>query len=311
MQERVHLKVLITGGSGLLALNWACAIRDRHEVVLTTHRRHVNLAGARALAVPLEDTKKLQHALLDISPDIVVHTAGITSVDDCERNPDLAFEVNAGLARNVASAAAAVRARLIHISTDHLFAGVHPFYREDEPPSPLNAYARSKLEAEESVRREHPQALIVRTNFFGWGHAYRQSFSDWIYGALKAGETLTMFDDVFITPILIDELVRFAHRLLELDAYGVYNIAGSERISKYDFALSFADAYGFPRSLLTRAKILDAQLFARRPSDMSLDNRKASDRLGTPLGNIAEYLRLLQQQNRVGRREELLAAITG
>ena len=252
----------------------------------------------------------LAQSLTRLSPDIVVHTAGLTSVEVCERDPALAREVNAELARNVAVAAVATGTQLIHISTDHLFAGANSLYREDAAPEPLNAYARSKLLAEQWVARAAPGALIVRTNFFGWGHRYRQSFSDWIYYNLGAGKALTMFDDVFVTPILADELALISHRLIELGASGIYNVVGDERLSKYDFAVRLAEAYAFPKALLRRGKITASQLFAPRPPDMSLDNRKARERLGTALGNITEYLRLLQEQDRAGRRGELLAAIT-
>lgn len=251
----------------------------------------------------------LTHALQRLSPEVVVHTAGITSVDECERDPAQARQVNAEISRHVASAARESGARLIHISTDHLFAGSRSFYDEEAAPEPVNAYARSKLLAEEAVARACPAALIVRTNFFGWGPPHRQSFSDWIYDTLSRGEALTMFDDVYITPILADQVAVFSHRLLALGASGVYNVAGDERISKYDFATRLADLYELPGSLIQRGKIAASQLCARRPPDMSLDNRKARERLGTSLGNIADHLRSLKEQQRAGRREELQAAV--
>ncbi len=303
------MKVLITGGSGLLALNWACAMRDRHDVILATHRHKVALAGTVAVDLPLEARAPLSAALRRLAPDVVVHTAGLTSVDACERDSDLAQHINADLARNVAEAATVAGSRLIHISTDHLFAGTHALYTEDDPPAPLNAYARSKLAAEEAVAEACPDALIVRTNFFGWGHRYRQSFSDWIYYALTNGQALTMFDDVFVTPMLADALAVAAHRLSDSGAVGIYNVVGDERISKFAFGAAFADAHGFPKTLLLRGKIAASQLSAKRPPDMSLDNGKARAYLGTSLGTIADFIRILQQQDLAGRRLELLAAI--
>ena len=304
-----RLKVLITGGSGLLALNWACAIRERHEVVLATHQRTVDLRGTTSTPLQLEDAGALADEMQRLSPDVVVHTAGMTSVDDCERNPELAHHINADLATNVAQAAEVSGARLIHISTDHLFAGTRSLYTEDAVPEPLNVYARSKLHAETRVAQASPHALIVRTNFFGWGHRYRRSFSDWLYYELLAGRELTMFDDVFVTPILADALALSCHRLLELGASGVFNVVGDERLSKYDFGAALAEVYGFPKALLRRGKIAASQLSARRPPDMSLNNGKARAHLGTSLGTIADHIRTLQQQDRAGRRRELLAAI--
>lgn len=303
-------KVLITGGTGLLGLNWACAIRKTHDVVLATHVRHVNLAGTTALPLALDDADALAREVKRLQPDVIVHAAGITSVEECERDPSRTRHIYEDLSRNVARTAASADARLIHISTDHLFSGERANYAEDAAVAPLNAYGRAKLLAEQAVTGACPHALIVRTNFFGWGHRHRQSFSDWIYYSLLQGSPLTMFDDVFITPIIADALALSAHRLLRSGAAGVYNIVGDERISKYDFAVRLADTYGFSKALLQRGKIAASQLSVKRPPDMSLDNRKARERLGTPLGDVAEHLRTLLEQDRAGRREELLAAVT-
>jgi dTDP-4-dehydrorhamnose reductase len=303
-------KILITGGSGLLALNWACASRDTHQVVLATHRRRVTLAGVDTLALSLEDPDDLHRELVRLGPDVIVHTAGITSVEECERDPGLARHVYVDLSRNVAGAAKRVGAGFIHISTDHLFPGTRALYAEDAPPEPVNVYGRVKLAAEEAVRDACPGALVVRTNFFGWGHRYRQSFSDWIYYSLSEGREVTMFEDVFITPILADRLATSAHRLLALGASGIYNVVGDERISKFDFGVALASTFGLPERLVRRGTIAASKLSVNRPSDMSLDSAKARALLGGPVGTVAEFLSILERQGREGRRRELLAAVT-
>ena len=303
-------KVLITGGTGLLALNWACAMRATHEVVLATHTRRVSLEGVSAAPLALEDTDVLSRELERIAPDVIVHTAGITSVEQCERDPELARHVYVDLARNVAQATQRLGAGLIHISTDHLFSGTRALYTEDAPPEPVNAYGRVKLLAEEAVRAACPRALVVRTNFFGWGHRYRQSFSDWIYYSLREGRDVTMFEDVVITPILADRLASSAQRLLDLGAAGVYNVAGDERISKYDFGVRLASTFGLPERLVRRGTIAASQTSVKRPPDMSLDSAKARALLGGPLGTVADFLSMLERQDREGRRRELLAAVT-
>lgn len=294
----------------MLALNWACAIRETHEVVLATHTRRVTLAGVRAMPLSLENAEGVHRELGRLAPDVIVHTAGITSVEQCEREPELARHVYVDLSRNVAEAARRLGAGLIHISTDHLFSGNRALYTEDVPPEPLNVYGRVKLAAEEAVRAACPDALVVRTNFFGWGHRYRQSFSDWIYYSLTEGREMTMFDDVFITPILADRLATGAQRLLELGASGTYNLAGDERISKYEFGVALASAFGLPEQLLRRGTIAASKLSVNRPSDMSLDSARARALLGGPVGTVAEFLSILERQGREGRRRELKAAVT-
>lgn len=303
-------RVLITGGSGLLALNWACAIRDRYDVLLATHTRRVALAGTHAVPLALDDAGPLERELQRLAPDIVIHTAGVTSVEACENDPEGARHVYEDLSRNVARAAAGAGAKLIQISTDHLFPGTRSMYREDDAPAPVNVYGQVKRRAEETVLDATPGALVVRTNFFGWGHRYRQSFSDWIYDGLSEGRSLTMFDDVWVTPILAERLALASHRLLDLGAAGIYNVVGDERISKYAFGVVLAQVFGLPAENIVRGTLAASKLSVKRPPDMSLDNRKARERLGASLGNPLEDLQLLAAQLRSGRREELLSAVT-
>lgn len=303
-------RLLITGGSGLLAVNWACAMRDQWDVVLGTHRNRVSLRDVTALPLDLGNAETLARQLGELNPDLVVHAAGLTSVDKCEENPALARHANAELARNVAEATASRNTRLVHISTDHLFAGNRSGYGEDDTPEPLNEYARSKLLAEEWVRQADPRALIIRTNFFGWGHAGRQSFSDWIVYSLRAGREITMFDDVHFTPILADALATAAHRLVDLSANGTFNVAGDERVSKYEFAKRLAQAFSLPDGLVLRGSVHEVGLHANRPPDMSLDNARARAALGSGLGRLDDYFFALRRQENEGRREELIHAVT-
>src|SRR5688572_5279957 len=96
------ITTLITGGTGLPGLNWACALRDTHDVVLAMHVRRVSLAGTRAIDLAPDDAIALTRALERLAPAVIVHTAGITSVEECEREPERAHRVYEDLSRNVA-----------------------------------------------------------------------------------------------------------------------------------------------------------------------------------------------------------------
>jgi dTDP-4-dehydrorhamnose reductase len=251
-------RLFVTGGSGFLAINWACAVRDSWDVILATHRHDVALVGVTAVAVELGDARSLGKELERINPDLIVHTAGLTDVDRCEADPAAAHAANAILARVVAQAAGNRSVRLVHISTDHLFSGDRALVSETEPVHPLNEYARSKWLAEQRVLDACPDALVVRTNFFGWGHATRRSFSDWLLYNLRAGQTISAFDDVYFTPVLADQVVTWIHELVSRDASGVYNVCGDERLSKYEFALRLVAEFGLPAGLIRRASVKDA-----------------------------------------------------
>lgn len=302
-------RVLITGGSGLLALNWACCMRASHEVILARHSRKITLDGVSVASLDLESDATLTKQLEVIRPSLAVHTAGLTSVDLCEQQPAAAMHANAELARNIALATYRLNIKLIHISTDHLFDGSRSLYTETDPPAPLNVYGRTKLQAEQWVGQENPGALLVRTNFFGWGHRYRQSFSDWIICSLRAGRSVTMFDNVFITPVLADALAASAQELAGNDERGIINLAGDERISKYDFGLRLAGIFGLPEGLIQRGSLSRSRLVAERPLDMSLANAPARQKLGRNLGSLDGFLLRLLEQESAGRRTELWDAV--
>jgi dTDP-4-dehydrorhamnose reductase len=302
-------RVLITGGSGLLALNWAMAMRDVWDVTLVTHRHPVQVLGVKTCSFNLDSPMELGSQFRQLQPHLVVHTAGLTSVDECERSPDLAHHANAEIARNVAMAAVACGAFLIHISTDHLFPNEGSLYSEANATTPLNQYARTKALAETWVQEAAPTALVIRTNFFGWGHQNRQSFSDWIIQGLRAGTPLSLFDDVFFTPILADTLALHAHALLDAGGSGIFHVVGDERLSKYEFALKLATRFNLPAELISRQKLRDVHLLAPRPHDMSLDNSKARALLGNRLGSVDDFLLTLQDQERAGRKFELQSAV--
>jgi dTDP-4-dehydrorhamnose reductase len=302
-------RLLITGGTGLLALNWACTVRDTWEVTLGTHRHSVDLARVGSRPFALEDPARLQAQIEALSPDLMVHTAGLTSVDKCEVSPLIAHQANVEIAQNVARAAASHGAALVHISTDHLFSGLHSLCTETEPPAPVNHYGRTKLLAETAVMDANPAALVLRTNFFGWGHAGRQSFTDWLIYNLRAGKELSLFDNVFFTPILADSLVLAAHELVGKGASGVFNLVGDQRLSKYEFARMLAAHFSLPQHLLLQHSFDGSELVAARPHDMSLNNHKARQALGRNLGDVPQFLAALRQQELSGRGAELMKSV--
>jgi dTDP-4-dehydrorhamnose reductase len=302
-------RVLITGGTGLLAVNWACAIRDEMDVILGTHNHSTKIKGVKESKLNLSDIIKLNGQIQEIRPDIIIHTAGLTNVETCEKNPELAFHINAQIAENVSIVASKNNIKLIHISTDHLFSNSMNLFHEESETSPINEYAKSKLLAEELVLKVNPSAIIVRTNFFCWGYKNRQSFSDWIIYSLRAGKKLSMFEDVYITPILADTLALLSHELATLNMTGIFNITGDEKISKYDFALKLAKAFDLPVRNITKDCLANSSLIAMRPNNMSLDNSKVSKILEKKIGNLEIFFSNLQSQEQNGRANELFDAV--
>ena len=297
--------ILITGGSGLLALNWALAVRDTKDVILALHDRKIKLSGTRTYSLSLESPDEIADELLVLKPSLVIHAAGLTSVEVCEERPNFAEHINIDLAGNLAKVCANLKLPFVHISTDHLFSGDAVNSDENCPIAPLNVYAQTKALAECIVLKEHPKALVIRTNFYGWGTSYRQSFSDLIIQSLRAGREIELFDDVFYTPILVESLAHAVHDLVGLGRCGIFNLVGDERISKKDFGLLIAHEFNLNSNLIKTTQVTRQSNLVRRPLDMSLSNRKAVSVLGRGLGGIQGQVARLHEQELSGVSIEL------
>ena len=297
-------KILITGGSGLFALNFVAALRNEKSILLGLHERIIEVDGVSAAKMP-EAQEAFRKFLLNEGVTTVIHAAGLTDVEVCESQPDRAYAVNCNLAGAVAGECANLGIGFVHISTDHLFSGKKSFANEEEQIEPLNIYAKTKAGAEQLVFDQNPNSLVIRTNFFGWGTTYRQSFSDFIFQSLRDSRPMYLFDDVFFSPILATELAATIAELQEKNATGIFHVCADNRLSKYEFGLALADTFGFDKSLLKRSRVNDRREMADRPRDMSLSNEKVRKLLGRPLGKVEYFIDVLKRQSETGIAKEL------
>jgi len=297
--------IFLTGGSGLLALNWFFSKRNEYSLYLGLNERKIYPDGAHVLNLDFRSEDDVSSCLKALKPSYVIHTAGLTSVEKCEANPDLAFQINVELAALIARVTKVLSIPLVHISTDHLFNGCEAMYTEEHLPNAVNIYGQTKGLAENAVLKINPSALLIRTNFYGWGTSYRQSFSDQIINSLRHNEEIYLFEDVFYTPILAENLINIVHDLIEKKAYGVYNVVSDDRISKYDFGVLIADQFGLNKSLINKTTLKSQTNLVKRPADMSLSNKKVRDLLGRNLGTVKQHVEQLCRQENEAKTKKI------
>jgi dTDP-4-dehydrorhamnose reductase len=255
--------------------------------------------GWRQLDV--RDQAAVEALIREGRPRVIVHTAALNPGQGTD------FEaVNAGGTRQVARAAALVGARLIHVSTDVLFDGEKGSYVEEDPPSPLTPYGRSKALAEEMVRASGAEAIIVRTSLI-YGpvvEARRTSLRDtpwqrwdrqtrWVVGDLRAGKPVRLFTDERRCPIWVGSLAAALLELARSDAAhslsaGVLHVAGAQSLSRYQFGLRLVRFHGVDPGEITPALSRESGL--TRPLDCTLDCSRARALLRTPLPGVDEVL---------------------
>ena len=291
-------KILITGGSGLLGFNWANNPSNEYTVVVGLHKRIISSSEIKTLEINLNSQAELTETLTILNPDVVVHAVAITSIEYCESHPDLAERINADLARNVAVVCRRLNIKLVHISTDQLYSDNKLCHRENDPLSPINRYGITKALAEEYVLSEDESALVIRSNFFGWGPPYRRSFSDFIIDGLSKGESVRLFTDVFYTPIYSIFLIDMIIRLVKSNKSGLYNVVSRERVSKYSFGKMIEEIFEFEAGCIVPDTIKARAGLVVRPTEMSLSVDKLEDAVGVCVNSLRSQLELLRSSKK-------------
>ena len=284
--------ILITGASGLLGANLLLCAKAHFTNVVGVYGQHkCILPGVETLQADLTDPSTARDLVKRFRPKWIIHTAALADVDSCEERPESAQLWNEGMTRNIVESAGTVEARVVHISTDAVFNGAKGGYSEEDHPDPINVYAATKLAAEKVVAEDGADHLIIRTAIYGWNLQDKLSLAEWVLQRLEAGETLPGFQDVFFSPILVNDLSDFIFQMMSREMKGLYQVSGSESLSKYDFAVKLAKVFDLDTNLVQSAVLEDVALKAPRPKNLSLRTDKIRHALGIRMPNVDEGLR--------------------
>ncbi len=300
-------RVLITGASGLLGANLVFSARPDDELIAVFQRHPIARRGVRAVSADLSQPGVADELFADLAPHWVVHCAAATDVDRCERETDWATRLNRDMAGAVASAAYAVGARLVHISTDAVYGDGRSPHAEDETPSPMNVYGRTKLEGEWAAMKAYPGAAVVRTNLFAWSAYAGRGLAAWFLDQLENARPCRGFTDVTFSPILANDLAGWLWHLLDSGLGGIFNLGGRTCLSKYEFGVKLAQAFGLDESLIQPAAVADGALGAARTRALCLDSSRIERVLESPLPTIDEGMGRLKAMAADGRRSEIEA----
>lgn len=296
------MKVLITGSNGLLGQHLIPVFLEdgRYQVIATGRgpNRLPMQAGYTYEATNLRDATSVQHLLEKHKPDILIHAAAMTQVDDCERNKDLCWDTNVAATRYLLHAAEKQNTFFVFLSTDFVFDGLQGPYAEEDAVNPISYYGSSKVAAESMVRNSKLQWAIVRTVLV-YGVAAdpkRSNIITWVKNNLEQGKKLKVVDDQWRTPTLVQDLAIGCKLVADKKAAGIFHISGKETLTPYQMAIQTAGYFKLNTQLLEK---VDAKSFtqpAKRPAKTGFVIDKAVKELGFAPHSFEEGLEIVAKE---------------
>lgn len=297
-------RILVTGAGGRVGSNLVHTMGRRLPVSGTFHRLRYRPPGLPTYHMDLASKKSIADVFSDARPDVVIHAAALTQLDWCETHVAETRAANVDGTRQLVEVAREFEARVVLISTDMVFDGGSPPYREGDRTGPVNVYALSKLDSEPLVRAL-PDSLIVRTTVFGWNVRPHPDIAERTVDSLERSLEVVAFDDLFSSPVLVNDLAEILAEMIERDLVGLYHVCGKDTVSKFQLSRLVAGAFGLDGSLIRPGDSRRASLAARRPRDTTLDVTKIEATLGRPMPTLAEGIRRFRGLHDEGYRELL------
>jgi dTDP-4-dehydrorhamnose reductase len=284
MRSENSMKILVTGAAGMLGSKMMAVVGVDHEVSGTDLVETEGISRS-----DITDAGDILALVQELQPEVIIHCAAYTAVDDCEKFPELAHAVNGQGTRNVATAAEAIGAEVFYISTDYVFDGdKEDAYIEEDPPNPTSVYGSSKLEGEIAIQEVCSKWYIGRTQWlYGEGGA---NFAETMIRLGSERDVLKVVDDQWGAPTYTKDLASEVKTILEAKAYGLYHLSNEGKTTWYGFARAVLELAGIQVSIQP-CTTEDFPRPAKRPRNSVMWNRSLKKSVGNVMRDWKDGLR--------------------
>ncbi len=266
------MKILVTGSNGLLGQKLIQKLAGSPEVeVIATAKGENRLPfteGYRYCTLDITDKSNVEEVFGIHRPDVVIHTAAMTNVDQCETEKEGCWKLNVTATEYLLDASEKAEAFFLHLSTDFIFDGAEGPYTEEAEANPVSFYGWSKYAAEKLVIHSKVKWAIART-ILVYGIAHDMSRSNiilWVKNSLESGKTIQVVNDQWRTPTLAEDLADGCILIARQGAEGIFNISGKDLLNPYQMAIMTADYFGLDHALIKETDGSQFQQTAKRPA---------------------------------------------
>ncbi|MEM4308785.1 MAG: SDR family oxidoreductase [Thermoplasmata archaeon] len=272
------MQILITGAAGLLGYATYLKLSNTYNVIPACHSSKIPDRSCVEIDVARKENFERINRV-----DVVVHTAALTNVDRCEKEPELAYQINVVGTKNAVDFARKWNAYIVYISTDYVFDGEKGNYREEEPVNPISVYGQTKLEGEKFVLDYGNGCVLRCCGNFGWKKTWQKhNFVSWVYESLRNEKEITIASDLIYSPVLVDFCAEVIEKLIEGNATGIFHCGSRNAISRLEFVYEICDAFRLDKALVKDVHSSKLNFTAKRPVNSSLNTEKLGKILRVP-----------------------------
>ena len=278
---------LILGGRGLVGKKFKEILSSSGNNTIYTTSRYGG-SDEKNIAIDIFDMSQIENAFALSKPDIVINATNLAGgVDFCENNPEKAHAFHCEANKQIGENCLKYNAQMVMISTDYVFDGTHPPYKETDPTNPLNVYGREKLAAETWIQENLSDYIIARTtNVYGWDpDTSTPNYLMSLYFKLSNGEKVNAPSFLWGNPTHVSQLCHIILELSQKKAFGLYHVVGSSFIDRWEWASLFCDRLNLDKTLLNKVDTPPANI-APRPFRSNLDISKIKYICSSPILDV-------------------------
>ena len=281
-------KILITGASGLLGKALKTLFKSNYDIIPTS-KNYDNYQ--KNYFLDITNPILIRDIVSATSPDIIINLAALTNVDLCEERPDLAFSVNFAGLQNIVEI---FNGPIIQLSTDYVFDGKAGQYNENSSVNPINVYGRTKLEAENFLKENSKDSLIIRTNvLYDYVSESPASFLNWVVKSLQDDKKINVVDDQWNNPTWTNSIAIAIDKAIKFELNGLIHWGDNDYLSRYDFAIKIAEIFQLNKKLIKPIKTAELNQIAPRPLKGGLNMDRAKNILNLEPSNISDCLKYI------------------
>lgn len=278
----------------MLGGNIALSLKNEYNI-FGADLEKINIPGIHSEIINLLDIHSLIVSIKNIKPDILIHTAAAVNVEACEEDFNYAHQLNSELTKQISLICKEYKIKMIYISTDAVFDGNRMgLYTELDQVNPINNYGLTKLDGEYETLKVNTN-IVLRTNIYGYNIQGKNSFGEWILYSLLENKEISMFDDIFFSPILANELAGIIGKIIDKDLNGLYHVSGAGSISKYNFGMELKKIFHIEQGIINKSKSSDFHFKAKRALNMGMNNMKICEALGIQISTPIESIQMFKK----------------